>query len=67
MLKEFVKVGSVADLAAGKMLAVPIGQEEVMVARIGDEYFAVDMNVSNGKLTFNTINVASDGIGFDSS
>ena len=42
MLKEFVKVGSVADLAAGKMLAVPIGQEEVMVARIGDEYFAVD-------------------------
>ncbi len=42
MLKDFVKVGSVGDLAAGKMLAAAVGQDEVMVARIGDEYFALD-------------------------
>ena len=42
MLTEFVRVGSIADLAAGKMLAVSVGQDEVMVTRIGDEYFAVD-------------------------
>ena len=42
MLTEFVKVGSVSDLASGKMLNAAVGQEEVMVARIGDEYFALD-------------------------
>jgi nitrite reductase/ring-hydroxylating ferredoxin subunit len=42
MLTEFVKVGLVGDLAAGKMLNAAVGQDEVMVARIGDEYFALD-------------------------
>jgi 3-phenylpropionate/trans-cinnamate dioxygenase ferredoxin component len=42
MLTEFVRVASVSDLPGNGILALPVGQDEVMVARIGDEYFALD-------------------------
>ena len=42
MLTEFVKVASVDDLAPGQMRTFRIDQEYVFVARIGDEYFALD-------------------------
>lgn len=42
MISEFVKVASVGDLPANGMIAAQVGDDEVMVARIGDDYFAVD-------------------------
>jgi 3-phenylpropionate/trans-cinnamate dioxygenase ferredoxin component len=42
MLTEFVKVASVGDLPGNGVLALAVGDEEVMVARIGDDYFALD-------------------------
>ena len=42
MLTEFVKVASVGDLQGNGMLAVSAGAEEIIVARIGDDYFALD-------------------------
>jgi nitrite reductase/ring-hydroxylating ferredoxin subunit len=42
MLTEFVKVASVGALPATGMLAVSAGQEDILVARIGDDYFAID-------------------------
>ncbi len=38
---EFVAVARVGDLAAGAMTVVTVGDEEVLLARVGDEYFAV--------------------------
>ena len=42
MITEFVKVAVVADLPANGMIAVQIEKEEIMIARVGDEYFALD-------------------------
>jgi nitrite reductase/ring-hydroxylating ferredoxin subunit len=42
MLTEFVKVAKVSDLAPRQMRTVRIDQEYVFIARIGDEYFALD-------------------------
>jgi nitrite reductase/ring-hydroxylating ferredoxin subunit len=42
MITEFVRVAAVGDLSGNGMIAVAVGDDEVMVARIGDEYFAVD-------------------------
>ena len=42
MLTEFVKVANVGDLAPSQMRTVRIDQEYVFIARIGDEYFALD-------------------------
>jgi len=42
MLTEFVKVANVSDLAPSEMRTVKIDQEYVFIARIGDEYFALD-------------------------
>jgi len=42
MLTEFVKVANVADLAPNEMRTVKIDQEYVFIARLGDEYFALD-------------------------
>ena len=42
MLKEFVKVASVGDLPGDGMLALAVGQEEVLLARVGDDYYALD-------------------------
>jgi naphthalene 1,2-dioxygenase system ferredoxin subunit len=38
---EFVAVARVGDLADGAMTVVTVGGEEVLLARVGDEYFAV--------------------------
>ena len=43
MINEFVRVAAVGDLPGNGMIAVPVGDDnEVMIARIGDDYFAVD-------------------------
>ena len=42
MLTEFVKVASVGDLAENSMVSRVVGQDEIMLARIGDDYFALD-------------------------
>jgi nitrite reductase/ring-hydroxylating ferredoxin subunit len=39
---EFVKVAKVGDVADGDMISVWAGSTEVLLARIGDEYFAAD-------------------------
>ena len=41
-LSEFHKVGTVGDIADGDMTAVWAGPLEVLLARVGDEYFAID-------------------------
>ncbi|MDE2836001.1 MAG: non-heme iron oxygenase ferredoxin subunit [Chloroflexota bacterium] len=42
MLSEFVKVATLGDIAPGEMQTVEVGSEYILVARIGDEYFALD-------------------------
>jgi nitrite reductase/ring-hydroxylating ferredoxin subunit len=42
MLTKFVKVANVTDLAPNEMRTVKIDQEYVFIARLGDEYFALD-------------------------
>ena len=42
MLSEFVKVAALGDIAPGEMQTVEVGSEYILVARIGDEYFALD-------------------------
>ena len=42
MLREFVRAASVQDLPPGSMRGVSVGGEDVLLARIGDEYFALD-------------------------
>ncbi len=42
MLKEFVKVAAVHELAAGEMRTVKIDRDYVFIARIGDDYFALN-------------------------
>ena len=42
MLSEFVRVATVGDIAPGEMRTVEVGREYVLLARIGDEYFALD-------------------------
>lgn len=42
MLREFVRAASVRDLPPGSMLGVTVGGEDVLLARIGGEYFALD-------------------------
>ena len=42
MLGEFVKVAKVGDLADGDMMLVTPNNEEVLLARVNGEYFAVD-------------------------
>ena len=46
-LSEFHKVGKVGDVADGDMTAVWAGPLEVLLARVGDEYFAIDNACSN--------------------
>ena len=42
MLSEFVRVGTVGDIAPGEMQTIEVAGEYILVARIGDEYFALD-------------------------
>lgn len=42
MPREFLKVATVADLADGEMMLVTPGGEEILLARIGGRYFAID-------------------------
>ncbi len=42
MLTEFTKIAEVGDLAPGQMRTVRSGDEYILLARIGDEYFALD-------------------------
>ena len=42
MLKEFVKVATKAALPEEGMIAVTVGADDILIARIGEDYFAVD-------------------------
>ena len=42
MLTEFTKLAEVGDLAPGEMRTIRAGNEYVLLARMGDEYFALD-------------------------
>ena len=42
MLSEFVKVATVADVPDNSMIGVTAGGEDILLVRIGDEYFALD-------------------------
>jgi len=42
MPSAFVPVASVGDLADGALMLVTLDGEEILLARVGDEYFAVD-------------------------
>lgn len=42
MLTKFVKVAKTSDLADGKMMAVDADGEEILLARIGDKYYAIN-------------------------
>ena len=42
MLTEFTKIAEVGDIAPGQMRTCRTGSEYILLARIGDEYFALD-------------------------
>ena len=42
MLTEFVKVASVGDLEDNQMILVNPGSEDILLARVNGEYFAID-------------------------
>ena len=42
MLTEFVKVATVGDVPDDSMIPVTVGDEEIVLAKIGDRYFAID-------------------------
>jgi nitrite reductase/ring-hydroxylating ferredoxin subunit len=42
MLTEFVRVASVSDLPEDGMIDVQVDGNEYVLARVGDEYFALD-------------------------
>ena len=46
MLKEFHKIATTDELADGDMKTVTIGMDDILLARIGDEYYAID-NICN--------------------
>lgn len=41
-MSEFVKVAQVSDLADGEMKSVSVGSRDVLLAKMGDDFFAVD-------------------------
>ncbi|MCU7959687.1 MAG: non-heme iron oxygenase ferredoxin subunit [gamma proteobacterium symbiont of Bathyaustriella thionipta] len=47
MSHTFVAVASQQELAAGKMLRVEVAGKRYLIARVDDEYFAVDDNCSH--------------------
>jgi nitrite reductase/ring-hydroxylating ferredoxin subunit len=42
MLTEFVKVATVGDVPENGMIGVKAGADDILLARIGEEYFALD-------------------------
>ncbi len=42
MLTEFTRVASVSDLPEDGMIDVQVGSDELLVARVGDEFFALE-------------------------
>jgi nitrite reductase/ring-hydroxylating ferredoxin subunit len=42
MLKEFVKVANKEDLPQDGMISVNVEGDDILIARIGDEFFATD-------------------------
>ena len=42
MLTEFVKVATLSDLPEDGMISVAVEDDEILLARIGDEYFALE-------------------------
>ena len=49
MLQDFVKVASVGELAAGGMMMVSAKGTDVLLARVGDAYFAIQNNCSHAR------------------
>ena len=58
-LKEFHKVAKVSDLADGEMLGVTSEGLDILLARIGDEYFALYGNCTHADalLQFGTLHL----------
>lgn len=46
-MTDFVKVAAVGDLASGEMRLVTANGDDVVLARVGDEYFAVEVLCSH--------------------
>jgi 3-phenylpropionate/trans-cinnamate dioxygenase ferredoxin subunit len=42
MVPEYTKVATTSDLQDGEMIPVAIGEQEILLARIDGEYFAID-------------------------
>ena len=42
MLTEFVKVATTADLPNDGMISIVAGNDELLLARIGDDYYALE-------------------------
>ena len=42
MLTEFVKVATVGDVPDDSMTLVTAGNDEILLAKIGEDYYAID-------------------------
>lgn len=41
-MRTFVKVATTADLAEGSMMAVLVGDAEILLARVQGQYYAIN-------------------------
>lgn len=58
---KFMRVASTTDIPAGKMIKVKLGDKDVMIARVGDDYCALNNACphANGSLADGTL---TDGV-----
>ena len=69
---EFTEVTKIAELENGTMQAVNVAGHQILLARVGDEYYAVDNicshmkgNLSQGKLEGTVVTCPLHGSQFD--
>lgn len=69
---EFVEVSTVDELKDGTMKAVTVGEREILLARVGDKYYAADNrcphmggDLSRGKLGGTIVTCPRHGSQFD--
>ena len=69
---EFIEVSKIAELNDGTMKAVSAAGHEILLARVGDKYYAVDKlcphmkgNLSQGKLEGTVVTCPLHGSHFD--
>jgi nitrite reductase/ring-hydroxylating ferredoxin subunit len=57
-----VKIGSISDITSGSMKTVTVAGKAIALARIGDEFFAVDDRCSHEECSLGTEGMLDDNV-----